>query len=78
MLAASASVTVGASGSIQLGTLNSLAGQSVSYAPAGSLPSHFTLSPASAQLVVCSVGTYSVAFTQTTPAPRPAPPPPRR
>ena len=66
MLGAPASVTAGTTGSVQLETLNSLAGQSVSYAPAGSLPSHFTLSPAGRfSWSSAQVGTYSVAFTPT-------------
>ena len=72
MLGAPSTVTAGTTGSVQLQTLNSLAGQSVSYAPAGSLPSHFTLSSAGKlSWSSASVGTYSVAATPTSTAATP-------
>jgi GH25 family lysozyme M1 (1,4-beta-N-acetylmuramidase) len=69
MLGAPSTATVTATGSLQLETLNSLAGQSVSYAPSGSLPSHFTLSAAGKlSWSSASVGMYSVAATPTSTA----------
>jgi GH25 family lysozyme M1 (1,4-beta-N-acetylmuramidase) len=66
MLGGPSTVTAGTTGSVQLETLNSLAGQSVSYAPAGSLPSGFTLSSAGRfSWSSAPVGTYSVNFTPT-------------
>jgi len=73
MLGAPSTATVSTTGSIQLETLNSLAGQPVSYAPAGSLPSHFALSAAGKlSWSSASVGTYSVAATPTSTAATPA------
>jgi GH25 family lysozyme M1 (1,4-beta-N-acetylmuramidase) len=64
MLGAPATETAGTTGSVQLETLNSLAGQSVSYASAGSLPSGFALSAAGKlSWSSAQVGTYSMAFT---------------
>jgi GH25 family lysozyme M1 (1,4-beta-N-acetylmuramidase) len=64
----------GASGSVQLDTLNSLAGQPVSYAAAGSLPSYLSLS--SAGLLKWSsstpVGIHSVTVTPASTAATPA------
>ena len=73
MLGAPSTDTVSTTGSIQLQTLNSLAGQSVSYAPAGSLPSGFALS-AAGKLTWSSaaVGTYSMGVTPTSTAATPA------
>jgi GH25 family lysozyme M1 (1,4-beta-N-acetylmuramidase) len=69
MLGGPSTVTSGTSGSTQFETLNSLSGQSVSYAPAGSLPSHFTLSTAGKlSWSSASVGSYSVAATPTSTA----------
>jgi GH25 family lysozyme M1 (1,4-beta-N-acetylmuramidase) len=66
MLGAPATDTAGTTGSVQLETLNSLAGQSVSYAAAGSLPSGFTLSSAGRfSWSSAPVGTYSVNVTPT-------------
>ena len=64
----------GASGSVQLETLNSLAGQPVSYAPAGSLPSYLSLS-ASGLLKWSSstpAGVHSVTVTPTSKSATPA------
>jgi GH25 family lysozyme M1 (1,4-beta-N-acetylmuramidase) len=73
MLGAPSTDTVSTTGSLQLQTLNSLAGQSVSYAPAGSLPSGFALS-AAGKLTWSSaaVGTYSLGVTPTSTAATPA------
>ena len=69
MLGAPSTVTAGTSGSTQFETLNSLSGQSVSYAPTGSLPSHFALSTAGKlSWSSASVGSYSVAVTPTSAA----------
>jgi GH25 family lysozyme M1 (1,4-beta-N-acetylmuramidase) len=69
MLGAPSTVTSGTSGSTQFETLNSLSGQSVSYAPTGSLPSHFALSTAGKlSWSSASVGSYSVAVTPTSAA----------
>jgi GH25 family lysozyme M1 (1,4-beta-N-acetylmuramidase) len=76
MLGAPPTVTAsnGASGSIQLETLNSLAGQPVSYAPAGSLPSYLTLSAAGkfSWSSSAAVGEHSVTVTPTSTAATPA------
>jgi GH25 family lysozyme M1 (1,4-beta-N-acetylmuramidase) len=76
MLGAPATVTAGAgaSGSIQLETLNSLAGQSVSYAPVGSLPSYLALSAAGklSWSSSAAVGEHSVTVTPTSTAATPA------
>jgi GH25 family lysozyme M1 (1,4-beta-N-acetylmuramidase) len=76
MLGAPPTVTAskGASGSIQLETLNSLAGQPVSYAPAGSLPSYLALSAAGklSWSSSAAVGEHSVTVTPTSTAATPA------
>jgi GH25 family lysozyme M1 (1,4-beta-N-acetylmuramidase) len=76
MLGAPPTVTAsaGASGSIQLETLNSLAGQSVSYAPVGSLPSYLTLSAVGklSWSSSAAVGEHSVTVTPTSTAATPA------
>jgi len=62
--------STGTSGSVQLQTLNSLAGQPVSYAAAGSLPSYLSVSAAGKLSWTSSapVGTYSVTVTPTSTA----------
>ena len=65
----------GASGSVQVETLNSLAGQPVSYAPAGSLPSYLSLSadgPAQHGRPSTPAGVHSVTVTPTSTAATPA------
>ena len=69
MLGAPATDTVSTTGSLQLETLNTLAGQTVSYSSAGSLPAHFTLSSGGAlSWSSASVGTYSLAVNSTSTA----------
>jgi GH25 family lysozyme M1 (1,4-beta-N-acetylmuramidase) len=76
MLGAPPTVTAskGTSGSIQLETLNSLAGQPVSYAPTGSLPSYLALSAAGklSWSSSAAVGEHSVTVTPTSTAATPA------
>ena len=69
-----ATASVGASGSVQLETLNSLAGQPVSYAPAGALPSYLALSAAGklSWSSSAAVGEHSLTFTPTSTAATPA------
>jgi GH25 family lysozyme M1 (1,4-beta-N-acetylmuramidase) len=64
----------GASGSVQVETLNSLARQPVSYAPAGSLPSYLSLSATGLLKWSSStpVGVHSVTVTPTSTAATPA------
>jgi GH25 family lysozyme M1 (1,4-beta-N-acetylmuramidase) len=67
-------VASGASGSVQLETLNSLARQPVSYAPAGALPSYLSLSAAGLLKWSSStpVGVHSVTVTPASTAATPA------
>jgi GH25 family lysozyme M1 (1,4-beta-N-acetylmuramidase) len=69
-----ATASVGASGSVQLETLNSLAGQPVSYASAGALPSYLALSAAGklSWSSSAAVGEHSLTFTPTSTAATPA------
>ena len=64
----------GTSGSVQVETLNSLAGQPVSYTPAGSLPSYLSLSAAGLLRWSSStpVGVHSVTVTPASTAATPA------